>query len=282
MGSWLTRFTCSSATSVRLFCFHCAGGSASEFRSWAEHLSVTIELVAVQLPGREGRISDPFILQMDDLVADVVDAMRSCVEKPYVIFGHSFGAILGFEVIRELRRRGLPQPSLFIPAGRRGPQVQGRKPPISSLSDDLFVEALRRDYGDHINYVLDNPELREFFLPQIRADYKVSEAYRFASERPLDCPILAFAGDSEDTLNAVELNAWSEQTRARFRSMRFPGDHFFIRPSLSQVVEAIKREIVSAVPPGSRGNSPGLSMNGRSLGGASASTAASRLKREGS
>ena len=252
MGSWLMRFRGGADSSVRLFCFHCAGGSASEFRSWSDHLPIDIEPVAVQLPGREGRIKDAFILQMDDLVTEVVEAMAPFLGKPYAIFGHSFGAVLGFEVIRELRRRGLPQPFLLIPAGRRGPQIESRKAPISSLPDATFVEALRRDHGAHINHVLDIWELKELFLPQIRADYKVSEAYCFSVEQPLVCPILAFSGASEDDLDADELNAWAAQTSGGFRSLRFPGDHFFIRQSRSQVTKAIRREIFARGPTGLR------------------------------
>src|SRR5229473_5409073 len=143
MGSpWLMRYRRNPAASVRLFCFHCAGGSASAFRSWPTHLPDKIELVAVQLPGREGRVKEAFIARMDDLTGGVVEAITPFLDKPYVIFGHSFGAIGGFEVIRELRRRGLNQPFLFIPAGRQGPHEKEKKPPISSLPGKAFIEEL--------------------------------------------------------------------------------------------------------------------------------------------
>lgn len=241
---WLITYKRNSAASVRLFCFHCAGGSASEFHTWPAQLRGTIELVAVQLPGRERRVKEPFIACVDDLTRGVVEAMTPCLDKPYVIFGHSLGALGGFEVIRELRRRGLNQPFLFIPAGRRGPQVQKEEPPIASLPEEAFIEELRKDYGDHIGYVLDSAELRQAFIPQIRADFALSEAYCFRAEQPLDCPIVAFAGVDEDDLEADELNAWSAHTQRSFHSRRFPGDHFFIRESQKLVIEALSQEIV--------------------------------------
>jgi medium-chain acyl-[acyl-carrier-protein] hydrolase len=186
-----------------------------------------------------------FSASMGDLVHGTVEAMTPCLDKPYVIFGHSFGALSGFETIRELRRRGLRQPSLFIPAGRRGPQLKKKKPPISALPEEEFIEELRKDYGDHIGHVLQSPELRETFLPQIRADFALSEAYRFQAGQPLDCPIVAFAGVTEDDLEAHELNAWSAHTSRRFHSRRFPGDHFFIRESQALVIEAIAQEVGS-------------------------------------
>ena len=223
---WLIGYRRYNDIALRLFCFHCAGGSASEFRNWPVHLSGKIELVAVQLPGREGRVKDAFITRIDDLVGSAVDAISPFLDKPYVIFGHSFGALGGFEVIRELRRRGLKQPLLFIPAGRQAPHLKSRKPPIASLPEAEFIEELQKKYGDHIGHVLQSAELREAFIPQIHADFSLSEAYRFRDEPPLDCPIVAFAGVTEDDLETQDLNAWSVHTNRRFHSRRFPGDHF--------------------------------------------------------
>jgi medium-chain acyl-[acyl-carrier-protein] hydrolase len=242
---WLIRYKRNPQASVRLFCFHCAGGSASEFRNWPAHLPGKVELVAVQLPGREARVKEPFIASMGDLTSCVVDAMAAFLDLPYVIFGHSFGAVVAFEAIRELRRRRLNQPFLFIPAGRRAPDVVDEDPPIASLPKDEFIEELRKDYGDHIGHVLESAELREVFIPQIHADFALSESYRFRSEEPLDCPIVALAGVSEEDLEADELNAWGAQTSQLFHSRRFPGDHFFIRESQELVIEMISQQIVA-------------------------------------
>jgi medium-chain acyl-[acyl-carrier-protein] hydrolase len=242
---WLTRFKRNPDASVRLFCFHCAGGSASEFRNWPAQLPGKFELFAIQLPGREGRVKEAFIARMDELIASAVDAITPFLDKPFVIFGHSFGAICGFEVARELRRRGLKQPCLFIPAGRQAPQLKKKKPPIASLPREEFIEELQKEYGDHIGHVLESAELRDVFIPQIHADFALSESYRFVAERPLDCPIVALAGIDEDDLETDELDAWSAQTSRSFHSCRFPGDHFFIRESQAPVIEAISQEIVS-------------------------------------
>ena len=242
---WLIRYKHNPVASIRLFCFHCVGGSASEFRSWPAHFPSHIELFAVQLPGREGRLREPFVASTEDLVSGVVAAITPLLDKPYVIFGHSFGAIGGFEVIRELRRRGLRQPFLFIPGGRRGAHVKENKPPIASLSEDEFMEEIRRRYGNHLP-IWESAELREMVMPQIHADFALSESYRYCEGAPLDCPIVAFAGVSEKNLTPDALNAWSAHTQRSFESLRFPGGHFFIRESQALVIDTIKQAIVSA------------------------------------
>lgn len=240
---WLIRYKRNPEASVRLFCFHCAGGSASEFRNWPALLPGKFELMAVQLPGREGRVKEAFLGTMDDLSRGAAEAMTPFLDKPYAIFGHSLGAIGGFETIRELRRRGLNLPFLFIPAGRQGAHVKDEDPPIASLPEHDFIEELRKDYGDHIGHILESAELREIFIPQIHADFALSETYEFRAGQPLDCPVVAFAGIDEVDLDADSLNAWSLHTNRRFHSRRFPGDHFFIRKSQRPMVEAIREEI---------------------------------------
>ncbi len=242
---WLIRFKRNPHASIRLFCFHCAGGSASEFRSWPAHLPGRVELVAVQLPGREGRVKEPFAASMHDLISGIVAAMTPLLDKPYAVFGHSFGALNSFESIRELRRRGLKQPFLFVPAGRQAPHLKEKKSPIGSLPRSEFIAELYKEYGNHIGHVLDSAELRDVFIPQIQADFALSETYRCRDEPPLDCPIVAFAGVDEDELEPQELNAWSAQTHRSFHSHRFPGDHFFIRESQGLVIEALKQAIAT-------------------------------------
>jgi medium-chain acyl-[acyl-carrier-protein] hydrolase len=90
---------------------------------------------------------------------------------------------------------------------------------------------------------LQSNELRQAFVPQIRADFALSEAYRYRDGPQLDCPIVALAGVEEDDLSKDELDAWSVHTNRKFQSSRFPGDHFFIESSEQLVVEAIRKKI---------------------------------------
>jgi Predicted thioesterase involved in non-ribosomal peptide biosynthesis len=47
------------ASEVRLFCFHYAGGSAQVFHDWPQHLPRSVEVAALQLPGRGHRFDEP-------------------------------------------------------------------------------------------------------------------------------------------------------------------------------------------------------------------------------
>jgi medium-chain acyl-[acyl-carrier-protein] hydrolase len=52
---------------------------------------------------------------------------NSYLEKPFVFFGHSIGALIAFEFVRLLRKNGVPQPKHLIVSGTKAPQVPLKK-----------------------------------------------------------------------------------------------------------------------------------------------------------
>src|SRR5262249_29407396 len=56
---------------LRLFCFPFAGGGASAYARWGQRLGPDVAVLPVQLPGREGRMSEPRITDLDALVDDL-------------------------------------------------------------------------------------------------------------------------------------------------------------------------------------------------------------------
>jgi medium-chain acyl-[acyl-carrier-protein] hydrolase len=91
--------------SLRLFCFPYAGGSASIFRGWAQHLPPTVEVCAIQLPGRGGRLLEPAITRMPRLIQAIAPAFVPYLDIPFAFFGHSMGTLISLELARYLRRK---------------------------------------------------------------------------------------------------------------------------------------------------------------------------------
>lgn len=226
---------------IRLFCFHYAGSGGSMFAPWADSLPPEVELIAVQLPGRENRIAEPLLLDMDEVAPPIADAMASLLDRPYAMFGHSTGGLIAFEVIRVLRQHGLPQPKLLIASSQNAPEV---KPPVirHTLSDPEFIEVLRGCNGTP-DAILRDPILLDFLLPRIRADGAIFENYRYERQAPLDCRIVVFHGADDHMVDDDGLARWERETRRSFRRHRFPGDHFFIHSQEEAVLTHINREL---------------------------------------
>lgn len=232
------------AARMRLFALPFAGGGASLFRLWPDDLPGDVELCAIQLPGRETRFREPGFVRMGDLIPSLARAIEPLLDRPFVVFGHSMGALIALELNRELRRRGTRQPDALIVAGHAAPQLPRRGAVLHSLSDADFRAELRRLNGTPAA-VLDNDELLDVFMPTLRSDFALSETYECADEPPLNVPIVVIGGAHDPRASREELDAWKEHTRGPFRVEMFDGDHFFITTHRQELLATLTRELSS-------------------------------------
>lgn len=220
---------------VRLVCFAFAGGAASSFQPWLRSLRAGVELAGVQLPGRENLAHHPFITDFRPLLAAVVTAVRSAIDGPFALFGHSLGALLAFETARALRRERVRQPLALAVAGARAPHVASTEPPLGDAPEEVFL-AKMREYGGTPDGVLTREKVARHFLPRLRADHAVFESYRYEPQAPLSVPVLALGGADDRVAPAHLLAGWREQTSATCLIESMPGAHFFIHQAREAVV----------------------------------------------
>ncbi len=236
---WLLGFRPAVRPRLRLVCFPYAGGNAAAYRSWATAFPSDIEVLGVQLPGRGSRFKEPLSTRLAPLLdALALEVTKLGEDAPFAFFGHSMGALLAFELTRELRQRGAPLPSRLFVSGYRAPGLPERDAPLHHLSDAEFLTALRR-YGGMPASLLEQPELMEMVLPIVRADFALVESWRDIQGAPLDLPITAFCGDNDANATAEETDAWRAHTLDEFILHTLPGDHFFIQsaePALLDVM----------------------------------------------
>lgn len=248
---WIPWRLAEEARPVRLFCFPFAGGGASVFRSWACDVAADVELMPVQLPGRETRFGEPLIDDLDGLVRATVDGIGDLLQPPFAFYGHSMGALLAFELSRHLRRQGRAPPGVLLVSGFRAPHLPDDSAPVHVLGDDKLVAEMRTLAGTP-DAVLEDAELCSLLLPILRADFRICETYRHRDESPLSCPIVAFAGIDDAHASAEVAAGWSEHTTAEFTLQVLPGNHFFpLYTSRSAVLDEIRarcRELEESVP----------------------------------
>ena len=134
-GSWFPPLRPDGRSLVRLFCLPWAGGGASAYRAWKRAMPEAIEVCPVQLPGREDRVSEPPFRRVEPCIAALTAAIVPRLDRPYALFGHSMGAILAFELVHALRRRGLHPPVRLFVAAHRAPRVPSKRPASSMGSD---------------------------------------------------------------------------------------------------------------------------------------------------
>lgn len=235
---WITRPRPNPQAQLRLFCFPYAGGGASVFYQWLSELPWYIETCPVQLPGRENRLREPPIAQLELIVQALAQAIPPYLDMPFAFFGHSLGALTSFELARRLD----PGPLHVFISAHRAPHMPNSSLPIRHLPDAEFIQQLACLKGIP-QEVAQNSELLEICLPVLRADLTAYETYKYTARAPLNCPISAFGGVEDREVSREQLEAWREQTHAAFALRMFPGDHFFINSHQTLVLKAISQSL---------------------------------------
>jgi medium-chain acyl-[acyl-carrier-protein] hydrolase len=240
--AWFTFPKPNATARLRLYCFHYAGGGAHAFRSWAKHLPDSIEVCAVQLPGRGARMWETPFTDCGALLATLGELILPTLTKPFALLGHSMGAMIAFEMARHLRRTSAPRPLHLFVSGRGGPRQRDLEVSLSELpEDDLIGELIR--YEGAPKELLENRDLMHLLLPTIRADFKICETYDYVADEPLECPVSAFGGLADFEVSRARLEAWQAETRGGFTSRMLPGGHFYLQSAEQTVLRFITDDL---------------------------------------
>lgn len=148
------------------------------------------------------------------------------------------GALIGFELARQLIKQGRPAPRHLFVSGSSAPHLPRRAPLLYTLPDAALKEALRQSGGTP-REILDHQELLELLLPMLRADMTLCATYHYRDGEPLVCPLSVFGGQDDQTVGPEALAAWRGQTTATCTVRDYPGDHFFLHSQAPQLVQAM-------------------------------------------
>jgi surfactin synthase thioesterase subunit len=228
-----------------MFCFPHAGGGIATYRLWPAGLPDDLEIWAAQLPGRASRWREPPLKSIPALVDALTQALLPHIDRPFLFFGHSMGAVLAFEVTRALVSTGRRVPQHLVVSGYRPPGMPGIEAPMHRLPNDAFIAEIDRRYGGIPVELLCEREVLALLLPGLRADIMALETFEPEPRAPLDCPISAFGGVHDRLAPRTHLEAWCSQTSGVFRTRAFPGDHFYLN---SQRVELLAELSTIALP----------------------------------
>jgi surfactin synthase thioesterase subunit len=224
--AWIRNFRPAPDAAVQLVCFPHAGGSASFYFPVAAALAPRVDVLAVQYPGRQDRRLEPGVEDIVTLAGYVHAALRTRIDRPVALFGHSMGAVVAFEVARLLERDpGVEVVRLFA-SGRRAPSTH-RVETVHLRDDDGLVAELRTLSGTD-SRILGDEELLRMILPAIRSDYRAIETYVGTPEQTVRTPITVLVGDSDSRVTLDEARQWQVHTTGECAIRTFPGGHFYL------------------------------------------------------
>lgn len=241
---WLLMRTVNPHARLNLICFPYAGGGAQIFNSWQTGLITgEIQVYGVQYPGRGSRVREQPFTDSSSLVEAFLPHLLPLLNKPFALFGHSMGAIIAFEVARHLQNDHGLRPERLIVSGRRAAQLPRTDRLTYNLPDAEFTEELRRLNGTPTE-VLDHPELMQLMIGIIRADFTLTQTYKYTPGPQLTCPLSVFGGFDDTDVSREQLEAWCRQTTSSCSLKMFEGDHFFIQTNQAPVLKTIREQLL--------------------------------------
>jgi surfactin synthase thioesterase subunit len=249
MTAWLRRFLPADRAATRLVCFPHAGGAATYYFPMARALHPSVEVLAVQYPGRQDRRTEPCVDDIGELADAIARELHAWADRPLALFGHSMGSTVAYEVARRLERSGITPVGLFASAGRGPSALLGDT--VHLRDDDGLVAALRALSGTEQS-VLDDEELLSVVLPAVRGDYKAVETYRHTGEQRLTCPVRVLVGETDEMTTPDQAAAWHSHTTAHCEVTVFPGGHFYLNDQLDTVMRAVTRQLLEWTGPTTR------------------------------
>jgi len=213
-----------------------AGGAAFNYHALRKVLPLAANLVAVDLPGHGSRIGEPLLTSIPDIAKDVIEQHRSHMQDNYILFGHSMGAMLGYEICSQIASIGLNMPDRLVASGRQSPVVR---------ETERYTELPRQDFiklitslGGVPTELIEHPELFSLFESILYADFKAIETYDPSLEHKLQLPITVIAGRDDEILTS-RLELWAEVTSAETEIHLFPGGHFYLYDNLHEVASIL-------------------------------------------
>lgn len=239
---WFGPIQDSPTIRCRLFCFPYAGGSAALFAQWRSFAPPWLGVYAAELPGRGRRMMETPYRSASTAAEACAAVFEQASDKPFALFGHSMGALIAFEAARRFRASRKAQPASLFVSGCRAPHRLAPDRGTYRLADAAFAQELRR-LGGTPDELLSNPELRSLLFPALRADFELSQTYRFEPGAPLTCPVHAFCGASDPESPQEFMQAWRETTLGPFSLSCFDGDHFFLRVHAKAIVQSIAQAV---------------------------------------
>ncbi|RJL20157.1 thioesterase II family protein [Bailinhaonella thermotolerans] len=232
---WIKRFHPAPGAPARVVLLPHAGGAASAYFKLSAALHPALDAHAVQYPGRQERRHEPPLTDVRRLAAAVADALPGD-DRPTVLFGHSMGAVVAFELALLLERRGAA-PHALVASGRRAPSTY--RDEWVHRRDRAGVAAELRGLSGTDPVFLQDPELFEMVLPALRADYRAVETYECDPGAAVGCRLVAFVGDDDPKTTVEEAGAWSRHTTGGFDLRVFPGGHFYLDDQVAEVTDAL-------------------------------------------
>lgn len=262
-GSWLVSIVSPERPRSRLFCFPFAGGGSATFRGWGAAMDPSVEVIAIEPPGRLTRIGEEPEHDLGRWVDHLMAELGGKLDLPFAFFGHCLGSLTLYETTCRLMDGAGVKPSHLFCSGARPPDrlksigsfetsLMRRLARMPGYRADLppyrqpgpiFAEIVRHFDIAASEHLLADPDLRRLMLPAVRADFEMASTYEYRRRRPLDVPITCFVAIGDIFVSREDILGWGRFTNRQLRILMREGTHYSIIEDEAFIQRVISREL---------------------------------------
>src|SRR6476646_7344037 len=265
-GKWLIAPRPNPDAKARLFCFPYAGGGLGSFRSWGRLFDDSVEVVAVEPPGRGTRINESPVDDLDTFVERLLPELVDWLDRPSAFFGHCLGGLTMYATLCALPEACAQFIKYLFACGVRPPHLLKRRGefednlvydmmlhkefdirvPLYAQTDEIFADLIRQFDTPAADKMLQIPKLRRILLPTIRAEFGMACNYEYQRGEPFSFPISSFVGDLDPWVSQKDSAGWGELTRGGFTNHVRKGSHFLMAEDREYILKTINNEFVNS------------------------------------
>jgi surfactin synthase thioesterase subunit len=212
-----------------LVCLSFCGGGTGAYRAWAGGLADTMDLALVCYPGREGRFAEPRPTHWDQLVEDAAGVVRGAVDGDYLLFGHSMGGWVAFDVVATLAAGGDRMPNALVVSACNAPYrglTERDRFPSATDSDEQLLEWMTIG-GLLPDYVREDASLTDMAVDLMRSDIAVRDTYHYRDGTVVSVPVQVLHGGDDPVIDPAVGAEWGAVCTAGRTVTELPGGHFY-------------------------------------------------------
>ncbi|ATL65694.1 thioesterase II family protein [Nocardia terpenica] len=240
---WVRQFhkPVSAALPPLVICPH-AGTGASAYRAFSKACSEHFDVVIFQYPGRQDRAREQALTTVPEIARGALaDYLASPHHRglPLTVFGHSMGAMVGFELVRAAEAAGVPV-RLLAASAAVPPWRVAELPPHPS-EDEQILDHLTALEGTGAE-VLASREVMRMALPVVKADYRAFDDYTCARDIKVQARIAALGGTEDPYVTPRDLYGWADHSAQELEVTVFDGGHFYLNDNVAGIAELLAPE----------------------------------------
>lgn len=245
-GPWFPQVDRRQRAAVRLVCVGAAGTGASQFGTWSRALPESIEVWPVLLPGRERRIREEPLRRIDRIADELLAELVRLAEPggpPWAFFGHSFGALVGYETARKLLDSTDLAVDGLVACSMPAPHLQANRLPVAADDDAALLDWVGTSGGVD-DVLLSDARFARWLAADLRAALDCRRSYQLDRPVPLSCPVLVASGADDPQVDQDDLEQWRYCTTAAFERVTVGHGHFFLRSHQDALLKLVGDQLM--------------------------------------